>query len=369
MTGFRWGIFGTGAISAKFVLGLAAAPGHEAVMVASRSQQSADAFAAGLGIEHAIEGYEAAANSAAKSGLVDAVYIASPPSQHAEHALMCIAAGIPVLVEKPFAANAEDARKIAEAACAANVFAMEAMWTRFLPAARAFKQKIESGALGDVRQVTGSFGSSKLPDPSDSAFDPARGGGAIGNGVYPLSLAQWLFGTPENVAATGSIGEHGVEEDAVIQLTYPGGIIGSFICSIRAWAPNDFRVMGTSGAAAFAGPIYRPYGVELSQQSPKGKAPARFDRKTKLRESGLAQRAAQRLAVSSRSGGKMTRHPYAGNGYHYEALEVAACLARGETQSAVMPLDDSIEVAETVDTARAAIGLPSLSSSSGNTSR
>lgn len=363
MTSFRWGVFGTGAITAKFVSGLAAAPGHKAVMVASRSQDSADRFAAGMGIEHAFAGYAEAAKAAGESGLVDGVYIASPPSQHTEHALMCIEAGLPVLVEKPFAANADDARKIAEAARAAGVFAMEAMWTRFLPAAQAFKQQIASGAVGEVRLVSGSFGSSKLPDAADSAFDPARGGGAIGNGVYPLSVAQWLFGTPTDIKASGRIGDTGVEEDAVIQLIYPGGVLASFICSIRAWAPNDFRVMGTDGAAAFAGPIYRPFGVELSQQSPKGKAPASFGWKNKLRESGLAQGVAQRINVSSRSGGKMTRHPFAGNGYHYEALEVAACIARGETESAIMPLDDSIAVARTVDNVRAAIGLPPHASS------
>src|ERR1041384_7674228 len=98
MTRFRWGVFGTGAISAKFVAGLAGARDAEAAFVASRSLDRAQKFAAGMGVPRAIAGY---AEAVAEGG-VDAVYIATPPSEHAAHALLCIEAGIPVLVEKPF---------------------------------------------------------------------------------------------------------------------------------------------------------------------------------------------------------------------------------------------------------------------------
>src|SRR5262245_7638419 len=96
---FRWGIFGTGAISTKFVAGLAAARDTEVAFIASRTQAKAQHFASSLGIPRAIGGYA----EAAAAGGVDAVYIATPPSEHAAHALLCIEAGIPVLVEKPFA--------------------------------------------------------------------------------------------------------------------------------------------------------------------------------------------------------------------------------------------------------------------------
>src|SRR3954447_11066327 len=135
---FRWGIFGTGAISMKFVAGLASARDARATLVASRSLTTAQRFATSMGIERAIEGYA----EAAAAGGVDAIYVATPPSEHAAHALLCIEAGIPVLVEKPFASSAADARRIVEAAQANGVFAMEAMWTRFLPAARALRDQL-----------------------------------------------------------------------------------------------------------------------------------------------------------------------------------------------------------------------------------
>jgi len=349
VTRFRWGIFGTGAISAKFVAGLAAARDAEANFVASRSLAKAQKFAAGMGIARAIEGYA----EAAAAGGVNAIYIATPPSEHAAHALLCIEAGIPVLVEKPFAASAAETLRMADAARAKSVFAMEAMWTRFLPAAQALRDKLAAGTTGEVRLITGNFGTSKAPNPANGSFDRALGGGAIAQlGVYPLSLAQWLFGPPMLMQAMGTVGATGVDEDAAFQLHYPGGVIGSFFASIRAWAPNHFYVMGTDGMIGFYGSIVRPYGLVVSRQEPLHLEKAAFDWRSRIRQHGLVHRAAQFAGLSSRSRFKRLNYRYAGNGYHYEADEVRACVERGTGESTVMPLGDSIAVASTADMIR-----------------
>jgi predicted dehydrogenase len=350
---FRWGIFGTGTISMKFVAGLASARDAKATLVASRSLATAQHFATSMGIERSIEGYA----EAALAGGVDAVYVATPPSEHAANAISCIEAGIPVLVEKPFAATADDARRIADAARAHGVFAMEGMWTRFLPAAQALRDATLSGEVGRARMVSGSFGSSATPDPSSGKFDPARGGGAIAHlGVYPLSLGLWLFGTPDLLQAVGTIGETGVDEDAAFQLRYPGGVVGSFFVSIRSWAADDFRVMGTDGMISVSGSIVRPHGLDVVRQSPT-RAPSShgFGRVEKLRQHPLVHQVAQRADRSSRRRGTRHAHRYAGSGYHYEADEVRACVERGSTESSVMPLDDSIAVAVMADSIRSSI--------------
>lgn len=349
MTQFRWGIFGTGAISAKFVAGLAAAQGASAAFVASRSREKAERFAAALGIPRAIQGYA----EAASQGGVDAIYIATPPSEHAAHALMCIEAGIPVLIEKPMAFTAADAIRISEAARTRSVFAMEAMWTRFLPAAQAMREKVQQRAVGDVRWVTGNFGTSQIPEPANGMFNPALGGGAVAHlGAYALSLGQWLFGTPTLVQAIGTLGPSGVDEDAAFQLLYGNGVIGSFFVSLRAWAPDDFQVLGTEGMLGVRGSIVRPYGLYLSRQSPRGYEEAQFGWKARLRQHGLVHDIAQRTGRSSRSRGTLLNYRYAGNGYHYEADEVRACVARGAIESKTMPLDDSIAVAATAEAIR-----------------
>ena len=357
MSQFRWGIFGTGAISTKFVAGLASAHNARADFVASRSLAKAQAFASGMAIPRAIEGYA----EAVAAGGVDAVYIASPPSEHEAHALMCIEAGIPVLVEKPFASTAAGARRVAEAARAHSVFAMEAMWTRFLPAAQSLKTQLAARAVGQVRLVSGNFGTSQVPEPGNGLFNPALGGGAIAHlAVYPLSLAQWLLGTPMQVQALGTVGETGVEEDVAFQLQYPGDVIASFFASIRTWAPDDFQVMGTDGMIAFQGSIVRPYGLHVSKQAPVRAEQPSFGWKSKLRQHGLVHRVAQATGRSSRSLGQALKGHYAGNGYHYEADEVRACVLRGARESDVMPLEDSIAVAATADQIRELIRKPGL---------
>ena len=349
MTQFRWGIFGTGAISAKFVAGLATAQGAQVTFVASRTREKAQRFAAALGIPRAIQGY----SEAATEGGVDAIYIATPPAEHANHALMCIDAGIPVLIEKPMAFAATDAIRISEAARTRSVFAMEAMWTRFLPAARALHEKIRDRAIGDVRWVTGNFGTSQIPEAANGMFNPAAGGGAVGHlGAYPLSLAQWMFGAPTVLQAIGTLGSSGVEEDAAFQLQYANGVIGSFFVSLRAWAPDDFHVLGTEGMLGVRGSIVRPYGLHLSRQPPRGYEEAEFGWKARLRQHGLIHQIAQRLGRSSRSAGTRLDYRYAGNGYHYEADEVRACVRRGAIESTTMPLDDSIAVAATSEAIR-----------------
>jgi predicted dehydrogenase len=349
---FRWGIFGTGGISAKFVAGLAAARNAEATFVASRSIARARAFAAGMSAGRAIEGY---AEAAAQGG-VDAIYIATPPSEHVTHALLCIKAGIPVLLEKPFASSAAEAVQIAEAARSHSVFAMEAMWTRFLPAAQAMQDRLAARTLGEVRFVAGNFGSSHVPDPTNGVFNRSLGGGALAHiGPYPLSLAQWLFGAPTLVQAVGTIGSTDVDEDAAFQLLYPGGVIGSFFVSLRAWAPDDFQVLGSEGMLSVRGSIVRPYGLNVSREAPRPPEEVQFGWKARLRQHALVHQIAQRTGRSSRSRINRLDHRYAGNGYHYEADEVRACVERRAGESSVMPLSDSIAVASTVDSIRRAI--------------
>ena len=346
---FRWGVFGTGAISAKFVAGLAAARNAEAAFIASRSLDKAQSFAQALRIEHAIQGYA----EAAKAGGVDAIYIATPPSEHAAHALLCIEAGIPVLIEKPFATTPMDAARIAEAARSKSVFAMEAMWTRFLPAAQALREQLAKRAIGDVRFVTGSFGTSQLPQSDNGMFNAALGGGALAHlGAYPLSLAQWLFGPPIQVQATGTIGATGVDEDVSFQLKHRDGVIGSFIVSLRAWASDDFQILGSEGMLGVRGSIVRPYGLYLATETPLGFEAAQFGWKARLRQQGLVHQIAQRMGRSSRGRGVLSHHRYAGNGYHYEADEVQACVQRGAIESSIMPLSDSVAVAWTADRIR-----------------
>lgn len=350
----RWAIFGTGGISAKFVSGLRYARGAKAQLVVSRSAETARRFAQAFGIPGVAQGYE----SVEAASPFDVAYIATPPSEHARHAIACIEAGKAVLIEKPFASSVAEARRIADAAQAHGVFCMEAMWTRFNPAARRLRDLVREGAIGDVRQAHGEFGFTNEVDVANTSFDPRRGGGALAQlGVYPLSLLHWLFGAPEAIAAFGRVGETGVEEDAAITLRFAGGVVATVNAGLRAPGDNGLRIAGTHGSVAFEGPIFRPYGVRLQAATPRRRAAdSGLGRKAMLREQGLPQKLSQWHGLLRR-GGRVERRLFAGNGYHYQVEEVGRCLAAGLRESPEMTLGDSIAVMETMDRVRELIGI------------
>ncbi|WP_282860517.1 Gfo/Idh/MocA family protein, partial [Pseudoclavibacter helvolus] len=145
----RWGILGAGNIAKTFVTDLLA-QGLEVAAVGSRDAAKAAEFAAEFSIPTSHGSYE----DLVADPHVDVVYIATPQSFHAEQALLAIEAGKPVLVEKSFTNTAAEAERVVAAARAKGVFAMEAMWTRFLPTADAISDVIVRGAIGALVRVT-----------------------------------------------------------------------------------------------------------------------------------------------------------------------------------------------------------------------
>lgn len=353
---FRWAILGTGGVSRKFILGLRAVPGQSAVVCASRNPENAARFAKDFGLEVADYALAAAHSQA------DAVYIATPPSEHEAQALMAVAARKPVLIEKPFALDAPAAERIAEAARAAGVFAMEAMWTRFLPLTRALKSRVDAGELGQPRAFEAQFFGNDRPDPAASLFDPARGGGALMHrGVYGLSLARHFLGPVAELQAMARLGETGVDEDCAVTLRHENGAISSVRAGLRAAAINAATLYGTEATFQIAPPIYRPFAARRIAVPPRagGTSGAGGGRLEGLKEAGFAQGLNQRLNRLKgflRPPGQGIAARFAGNGYGHEAEAVAEAVRAGRTEHALMPLAESVEIMELIDRARAAWG-------------
>jgi predicted dehydrogenase len=357
MTG--WAILGTGQVSERFAAGLRQlGPAARIVATASRDPANARAFAARHGGQ-AVDDYAAAL---ALPG-VEAAYVATPPALHEAHALLAIAAGRAVLVEKPFASDAAAAARIRDAARAAGVFCMEAMWTRFLPMIAEAQARLAAGALGEIRALEASFMASDRPDPGASLFDAARGGGSLlHRGIYAVSLARMLLGPATLAAAAGRIGATGVDEDCTLVLRHQGGALSTLRASLRAPGPNRLVISGTHGQLVLDAPLFRPFRARITPATPRGGGSGGGrtggGRLAALRDSALLQRAQQAIPAALRDRLEKTRviaRPYAGNGYHYEAAELADCLAAGRGESARMPLDDSVEILALIDAARAAI--------------
>ncbi|MCH9733343.1 MAG: Gfo/Idh/MocA family oxidoreductase [Actinomycetia bacterium] len=344
-------------MSRDFVLGLRACRGSaSATVVASRNGNNALRFAAELGVPTASADYEAALSASE----VDALYIATPPSMHEAHALAGIAAGKPVLVEKPFALDAAAAARIVEAARLKKVFCMEGMWTRFLPLISAVHSRIVAGAIGEVRGFRGEFCGPSRPDPAVSNFDPARGGGALMHkGVYPVSLARLFLGPIESVESTVWIGDSGVDEECALALRHATGAISTVRASNRTAGSNDAMVYGTKGLIHIKSPICRPPVAQIMQfgENSRGAKTAEVSRLERWagegRGQGLRQRADYLIRAFRATSGKRITSYYTGNGFQYEAEALMQGVAAGTIESNLMPLEESIDVMKVVDKARA----------------
>jgi predicted dehydrogenase len=319
----RWGILAPGEIAAFWVRSVLTNTDQVVVAAASRSIERAQAFADTHGLARAYGSYE----QLVADPDIDIVYIAAPHSEHRALALLAIAAGKHVLVEKPIALNAREACEIAEAARTAGVFAMEAMWSRFLPQTSIVAQLLADQALGEVLTVTADFGAVFDFDPLHRAFNPALGGGALLDiGVYPAWFAHFVLGAPQRVTATGTLASTGVDDQAALILDYASGAQAALTTSMRVATPL---------AAVASGTIAR---IEL---------PTQF-----MGPSGL------RFIVD---GGESVEWQDA-TGFHwrdglcYQTTAVARHIADGLTESPLHTLDDTIAVLEVLDAARAQVG-------------
>lgn len=344
MQRIRWGILGTGAVSGDFCEGLKHASHSDLVAVASRTAANAERFKVTFGVERACD-FESLLG--AKD--LDIVYIATPHAQHKEHAIACLNAGKAVLVEKPFAICAADAREIAKVAREKNLFCMEAMWTRFVPLLRELKETVKSGHLGAVKQMEASLGFPFRVDVHQRVFDPERAGGALLDlGVYPLSLVHAVLGKPVRVHSEVVMGSTRVDEHSVTTLTFPEGVQAVVTNSIRTTCRNDAFLQGTEASLQIDGPLYRPESfavtrtplLESAGGAEKASALERLKQQAALR--AVAQ-LAKKVAVPR------TVRLATGNGFAHEIIEANECLRAGHKESRVLPLDESIAVLETVD--------------------
>ena len=317
----RWGVVGPGTIAEKVVRDFPHVPGARPVAVASRSQERADAFAARHGLARAYGSY---ADIIADPD-VDVLYIATPHPHHHAIALAALRAGKALLVEKAFTATTAGAVEVVDAARQAGVFTMEAMWTRFQPAVVAMRELIADGVIGEVRSVQADLGLDREYDPLGRLFALELGGGALLDlGVYVVSFAQMLLGTPERVVATGSLFPSGADAEAALLLEYGDGRSAGLFTSLRGAGPGQARVFGTTGWIDVRPRFHHPETIVLHRA---GAEPEEITR------------------------------PPVGAGYAHELAEVTDCLRAGRTESAVMPLADTLAVQDVLGRAAEQLGV------------
>ena len=317
----KWGIMGTGRIAGSFAIALKNLDDSELYGIGSRSEENADAFSDEYSVPKRFHDYE----SLAADPDIDVVYIATPHSLHKENCLMCLEHGKAVLCEKPFTINAAEAAAVINFARERRLFLMEAMWSRFVPAAIKLKELIEDKIIGDIQYLFA--GGAFIPefDPDHYLFKKELGGGVLlDGGIYPVSLASWLLGYPDRIQSAGRLNSSGIDDHDALLLEYDCGAIAGLHVSMRTQSPPDITVLGSKGKIYVHPAMFCPSKITLSL----------FD----AEETEIAL-------------------PFASNGYQYEAMEVNRCLREGKTESKVMPLDETLAIMRMMDEIRGQFGL------------
>jgi predicted dehydrogenase len=314
----RWGILGTGrmaGIMANELRGLAH-QGAELVAIGSRSAASAKEFAQKFDIPRSHASHEALAADSD----IDVVYIATPPSAHASNLHACLESGKAVLCEKPFTLNAEEARAAIGIARSRNVFLMEAMWTRFLPAVAALREHLQTDAIGEIQLLIG--GGAFVPPytPGYYLFSTELGGGVLLDaGIYLISMSSMCLGKPERALSSVDMGSYGVDDHAAMILEHSSGAKSILYVSLRAKRSPDLEILGSKGRIHVGAPVFRPTQLTL---------------------------------VSGAEQARPQEYPIEGTGYGLQALEVMAALREGRTESTVMPLIETLSIMQTMDEVR-----------------
>lgn len=320
MSTFKWGILGSGGIANDFARDLSYLDGHQVTAVGSRTIDSANKFASQYEGCVAYGSYDELVQSD-----VDAIYVATPHTYHAENAILALRAGKPVLCEKPFTINAAEAKAVIDCAHEMNLPLLEAIWTRFLPHIKVVKEIIASGVLGTIRTVTADHGQFLPYSRAPRLWEPSLGGGALLDlGIYPLTLAHIALGTPESFIASATLTELGVDLQSSMVLTYKDGAQSILTSTMANKTTISATIAGDKARIELDGAFYKP---------------------TSMRVITLA--------------GEVTEYPneYKGHGLREEAVEFARMVRAGENESPLMPHAVTLEIMEFMDAVRREIGV------------
>jgi len=261
----RWGVVGTGGIGKRTVGDLRLCENTRVVAVASRLRETAEAFSQEWDIPLAFGQFDLMCQSSE----VDAIYIGTPHTTHFSYAKRALESGKHVVCEKPLTMQPEEAAELGELAAKNKVFLMEAMWMKFTPGMQKFIEVIRSGVIGEPRFLQAGLGFAVPKDGPRRYWDPELGGGALYDmGIYPITLAQMIFGEVESITASGVMREDGVDLHEAYLLNFTGGGTAQLVTSITFFVPPQGWLGGTKGSIELNQPLWSPRSITVTQGKP-----------------------------------------------------------------------------------------------------
>jgi dihydrodiol dehydrogenase / D-xylose 1-dehydrogenase (NADP) len=314
----RWGILGTGRIAKAFAEGLKYALNGQLHAIGSRSKESAQNFADEFNIPTTCGSYD----ELTEHPSIDAIYIATPHTEHMNNALLCMENGKAVLCEKPFAVNAKQVEQMIQKSKAKNILLMEGMWSRFPPLMDKVRGILRKNEIGEIRTIHADFGfRPNNMDPHGRLFNPDLAGGSLLDvGIYPVSFSFMINGEPDSFVTEWTCGNTGVDEQASMIFKYSNGSMALLHSSIQSDTRQEAFISGTEGS------------IRIHQKCWKPQIMTQTDWKT-----GEV---------------KKIECPFVGNGFNYEAEHFGQLFIEGKKESPIMPLKESMSIVTTLDRIR-----------------
>lgn len=320
MSNFSWGILGPGGIAQAFAKDLTFIEGHTIGAVGSRSIANAQSFAKTFGGTAYGSYEELVADSS-----IDAIYVATPHPAHHDNVILALNAGKPVLCEKPFAVNAQQAQAMVDAAAKNKVALMEAMWARFLPHYAKVREIVASGVLGPILSIHADHGQRLADQGIARLVDPQLAGGALLDlGIYPISFAHMILGNPTSITSKAVITDRGVDAQTSMIFSYDNGAQAVLTTTMIEQTPCRAVVAGLHGWLEIDRTFYNP--------------------------------ASMRVILND---GSVTEYPsaYVGHGLREQAESFKQIVQSGAVESKVLTWKDTVDIMKSMDTVRSQIGL------------
>ncbi|KAF4978567.1 hypothetical protein FDECE_18196 [Fusarium decemcellulare] len=345
----RWGIIATGMISSWFVADLVlsrsdAKVRHVIQSIGSSNIEKGKTFTSQFCPQSSPTVY-GSYKDVYKDPNVDIIYIGTPHAFHKQNCLDAIAMGKPILCEKAFTLNAQDAKEVFLAAKKKGVYITEAMWLRHRPLVQDLQKRIHvDKMIGDIIRVYSDFGLEKdiLSLPEDSRYrQPSLGAGSLLDlGIYPITWVLLCLDheyppTPEPfIIQATQTHLHGVEVSTAALLQRPStgqhGVVSS--TTLTTGSPDMVaRIQGTEGA------------IEVHGECPS--APLSFTVYSKFTRD-MENETISRQSIDT------FKYPVMGRGYYFEADNAALDVLEGRLESPIMPWSESVRVLEIMDEIR-----------------
>ncbi len=317
----NWGIIGLGKIAHKFANDLLLIEDAELHAVASRNINKAKDF----GQKYSVREYYGSYSELAQDPKIDIVYIATPHVFHFEYSKLCLENGKSVLCEKPLGMNEKEVKALIELAGSKNLFLMEGLWTRFIPAFEKVLSLLNQNVIGELHSVKADFGFMAAKDLKGRLYNKDLGGGSLLDiGIYPVYLALMTLGIPKGIKSHSTMTPEGIDSACEMLFDYENNVKANLESTFEANTPTEAYIYGTKGHIKLHYRFHHTENISLV----------------------LNDAPEQRFEIK-----------YRGEGYFHEILEVNLCLKQKKLESSKHPLKRSLQLIKILDRVRHQIGL------------